>query len=156
MVIWGGFIFVKKKQQSEKGFFYKLLLSLQIFFWPFVTLGFIPIYIQYFEIYSRLYSANLYYQIYHYLNIPLVIYGAYTGVKMLKVTKRTKKAMRLTLILNVLFVLGDPKIYTSPSFELSFYLGKFIFATFFFCCYQFVRSVKSDESTSENIEMQKI
>jgi len=155
MVIGGGFIFVKKKQQSEKGFFYKLLLSLQIFFWPFVILGFLPIYIRWFEIY-RVYSLNPYYVIYHLLNIPIVIHGAYTGVKMLKVTERTKRGMKLNLLMNIVIYFINPRIFSNHFAGYPYYIGIFVLATFFFCCYQYVRSLKSDEPIPDNIKLQKI
>ena len=148
-IIWGGFIWVKKKQQCEKGFFYTLLLSLQIFFWPFVMLGILPDYIPYFEFYVRLLSINPYYPIYHTLFIPIAIHGAYAGVKMLKVTEQTKKGMKINLLLNTFVFIGNPKMFTGYFIGFPYYIGTFLMAAFFFSCYLFVRRLNSDDPNTE-------
>jgi hypothetical protein len=150
-VFWFGFRWVRKKQRSERGFLYKLLLVLQIFFFPFLEILWID------STFNSLIDPFSIETIYTLIFLTLVIHGAYWGVRLLTVTEESKKGMKLNLLLRFIFALWNATAfyYTHgingelfdflPSMWVAQYVTPILGLLFLFSYYQFIFTLKNDE-----------
>ena len=159
LLFWGGFLWVKKKEASPRGFLYHLLLVLQILFVPYHTLLSAR---EYNPIIEDPISAEA---LFNLLAIGITIHGAYCGVRLLTVTDKTKRGMKLNLFLRfILSLIGTITIFAQPSeyqklsdlfpyYWVQFYAAPILVLAFLFTYYQFVITLKNDEPNPENTSL---